>query len=307
VSREQKLALVLGFAAVLVVGLLLSDHFAAANAQRLDAAPDDSSVVIETHSRDRRLTQAVPIPQDQPATHATPPAPAQPDSGEATGATSAARTDTRAASTPRPAYLVLGEGGGVRTPNANNPSGAGGGSLIERAGRAVAGGMERLADSVRDAADAAGSARVDPLAARGGPIAHRLPDAAAEERVVQHHVREGETLYEIAQHYYGKGTLWRRIARDNPGRVGEDGLVRKGVLLRIHEPTRATTTPAADGEPPPQGARTYAVRPNDTLGEIAQRQLGTVRRQDELLELNRRLIDDPDELRPGMVLRLPTP
>ncbi len=43
----------------------------------------------------------------------------------------------------------------------------------------------------------------------------------------------------------------------------------------------------------------------ETLSEIAQKVLGRASRMEEILELNRELIADPDEIRAGMVLRLP--
>ena len=64
--------------------------------------------------------------------------------------------------------------------------------------------------------------------------------------------------------------------------------------------------PEADPTPPAPPAvtmREYTVRPGDTLSEIASRELGTVRRMDEILALNADL--DPDHVLAGQVLRLP--
>ncbi len=49
----------------------------------------------------------------------------------------------------------------------------------------------------------------------------------------------------------------------------------------------------------------YKVRPNDTLRSIARDTLGTARRADEILELNREKIDDPSNLVVGQILELP--
>lgn len=49
--------------------------------------------------------------------------------------------------------------------------------------------------------------------------------------------------------------------------------------------------------------RTVVVRSGETLSQIAQRELGTVRRLPELLELNG--IEDPDDVRAGATLKLP--
>ena len=58
-----------------------------------------------------------------------------------------------------------------------------------------------------------------------------------------------------------------------------------------------------------QGALTeptlYEVQPGDTLTRISERMLGTHRRFRELFEANRDILETPDDLRPGMKLRLP--
>lgn len=58
--------------------------------------------------------------------------------------------------------------------------------------------------------------------------------------------------------------------------------------------------PAVD---PKSTVREYTIQPNDILGEIAMRELGTSRRWREILELNPKL--DPKRMRPGTVIKLP--
>jgi nucleoid-associated protein YgaU len=49
----------------------------------------------------------------------------------------------------------------------------------------------------------------------------------------------------------------------------------------------------------------YKVRPYDTLRSIARDVLGDARRADEILELNRDIIDDPTHLIAGQLIELP--
>lgn len=63
---------------------------------------------------------------------------------------------------------------------------------------------------------------------------------------------------------------------------------------------RSTESKPAAGAP---GRGTYVVRRGDTLGEIAQRVLGSTQRKTELMKLNG--IDDEDTIRVGAVLKLP--
>lgn len=63
----------------------------------------------------------------------------------------------------------------------------------------------------------------------------------------------------------------------------------------------ADTTPA-DGS----GGESYTVKSGDTLSAIAERHYGEASRWREIFEANRDQIDDPDLIRPGQVLRLPS-
>ena len=63
----------------------------------------------------------------------------------------------------------------------------------------------------------------------------------------------------------------------------------------------------ADSEPARgSGSDTYTVRSGDTLSAIAERHYGKAGRWHEIFEANRDQIDDPDLIRPGQVLRLPS-
>jgi nucleoid-associated protein YgaU len=67
--------------------------------------------------------------------------------------------------------------------------------------------------------------------------------------------------------------------------------------------SRTSARPRAGDRAP--GRPVYRVRPYDTLRSIARDTLGTARRADEILDLNRGLIDDPSQLVVGQVLELP--
>ena len=51
--------------------------------------------------------------------------------------------------------------------------------------------------------------------------------------------------------------------------------------------------------------RVHLVQGGDTLSGIAEQQLGDATRSDEIFQLNRALISDPDKIFPGQVLALP--
>ena len=49
----------------------------------------------------------------------------------------------------------------------------------------------------------------------------------------------------------------------------------------------------------------YTVKKGDTLGAIARDQLGKASRYPEIFEANRPLLEDPNKIYPGQVLRIP--
>ncbi len=71
------------------------------------------------------------------------------------------------------------------------------------------------------------------------------------------------------------------------------------------EPESRTTARPRSANAASAGSPVYRVRTNDTLRSIARDMLGNSRRADEILELNRGVIDDPSQLVVGQMLELP--
>jgi hypothetical protein len=70
--------------------------------------------------------------------------------------------------------------------------------------------------------------------------------------------------------------------------------------------TTARPRPANSHQIPTPATRpVYKVGPSDTLRSIAHHTLGNARRSNEILDLNRDIIDDPDNLIVGQILLLP--
>ena len=59
-----------------------------------------------------------------------------------------------------------------------------------------------------------------------------------------HHVKEGETLAEIAQHYYGSAAKWRKIHEANRQSIRDPDFIRAGVRLVIPSKAAAAASPA---------------------------------------------------------------
>ena len=151
-------------------------------------------------------------------------------------------------------------------------------------------------------------------------------------KVQRRSVKEGETLYSLAQEFYGDGNLWSKLKEYNKGKVGANGSVREGVTLTFPPKDvlqgRASlgdgTTPAAApasttprstvpgptiaGQVRPAAAtsKTYTFQRGDVLSTVAQKTLGSARRWQELVDANPGVLDDPDNVAVGTVIKIPT-
>ena len=119
-----------------------------------------------------------------------------------------------------------------------------------------------------------------------------------------HRVERGDTFSILAESYYGSQRHTGFLIQANP-QVKDPNRLLVGTALNVpalrqsREPRR--TTPAA-----PVRKGTYLVKEGDSFYAIARDVLGEAGRWPELVALNRDLVGgDPQNLRPGQVLRLP--
>ncbi|MDO9599353.1 MAG: CHAT domain-containing protein [Azoarcus sp.] len=104
-------------------------------------------------------------------------------------------------------------------------------------------------------------------------------------------VRHGDSLWRIAAHHYGDGSQWPRIFEANRPPLTDPNLVAPGQQLEILDPV----------------ATAYRVVPGDTLWHIAARFYGDPDQWPRIHAANRRTVINPDHIRPGQLLWLPTP
>lgn len=362
-TRELKLALIVGFLLVMVVTVLLSDHYsksrqsdlAADTAARPTLVPDISPEIEEPEST-LVIGDGGPIGPEMPLTGGP----------------------QNSSNTQQPVRMadgsIAGNDGLGQTPEVGNTPGTTGDPVVFNQGRddqnrllaeAVARATRRLSGEDGSMPEALKREFVNGTPGPSGTAVPnetetklaeetKLPEPAAE-RI--HTVVAGDTLTKVARKYYNDGNAWKQLASYNSGVIGKDGQVRVGAKLRIpsaevlagktpaarpavREPAPLvvaddkTKKPAAvrpevkplpkdavnadkkvaKNEPSksvlpksPAGAKapTYTVRKGDTLREIARTQLGSVARADEIIQLNPKLIKDPNNVPAGAVLTLP--
>lgn len=341
-TREVKLSLILGFAVVLAVGVLLSDHLSGARRAKIEGvnpergvgpvstvAPIDEPPSLILVDELGRPQQAQPKPQKSPSVPANwvPP-------------TRLADADPAA-----------------------QPADAGP-ALIDRL-------RDRLANGVSDAVTSLAQGDTPPVAVnfegvleppadRGGvepvpaePIPQVVLQPPVESPVVTdssipapvngqpsgnrlYDVQDGDTLWSIAARELGSGKRHAEILALNRDRLGKDGTLRVGATLRLPghsaeaspaKPESRSTAVVVDARSAPSkqadaatptekngsrlatkksGKSKYTVRPGDTLGEIAQKFLGSSSRYEDLLLANADTLSDEHSLQVGMEIMIPS-
>ena len=321
-TREQKLALIIGFSLILAVGVLISDHLSRAQSDPIVADQDIDYPMIVHNIIDvppgmgeigRPLAGRDAVPMDpgirggslpgidtalsQRSTHS--------DMQIPTEVALSAQRDTPV----RSGISIPDQTTFTPTQSQLSTVGQDVGEVLDLPGFVpVSGYPQPGISSRRDLGRNQQTRQTPPRQQQAAP---------ARVAVATHTVTEGESLYGLAAKYYGDGNLWPLLAKANASRVNEKGHVLAGVVLEIPDRNgSAQATPAQNRlaqsapmqtqTPVETGAYgTYTIKSGDTLSEISQELMGTMRRMSELIELNRDQINDADDIREGMKLRYP--
>jgi nucleoid-associated protein YgaU len=139
-------------------------------------------------------------------------------------------------------------------------------------------------------------------------------------------VQSGDNFWTISVKRYGTGRYFKALHLHNEQSVPDPGKLRPGMVVATpHVATLERSYPASiSGSASSQaetaslpeaesggayrdlgGDKWYRVGSSDTLFDIAKITLGQGSQWRVIFELNRDRIEDPDRLKPGMVLRLP--
>lgn len=315
-TREHKLALIVGFSLVLVVGVLISDHFSKARTARVDSRLAASS------------PQLAPTPTVGLQTQMPPARPETPHQDAFTPVLAGRSSAAEQASAPMPVEIAMGE----------RPTlGSDLGSAIERARSLESspdnrGGIDFRRFPAAVSIDPISNGELGGNGVNSGtrsvttavPTTSTLP--LTKGRLLRHEVIRGDSLSKIVGRYYGDRTLIRPLQEYNRGRIGADQTVRLGTTILIPPkdvllglavlpedykpdlrpaPDRpAAPLPSAKPTPAPAGP-VYVVQSGDSLIRIAESRLGSSSRWREIRELNNDIIKDDDTLQVGMKLRLP--
>jgi nucleoid-associated protein YgaU len=228
----------------------------------------------------------------------------------------------------------------VATVSPQNNSGSPGATAfdggIEAAPGSSAGQLDGASRSIAGAPDADNRSSSTPGTT---PSAGPLVNMNAPEQT--HTIVDGDTLQSLSQHYLGRADRYMELFQYNRDVLRNPDVLPIGAELRI--PSQVALPPISDATalplvptapitplvplpsaPPtatgksalPASAqktgngqrpapRTYTVQAGDNLIDIARKFYGDGRRYESLYEANRRVMHNPTDLKPGMVLMVP--
>lgn len=121
--------------------------------------------------------------------------------------------------------------------------------------------------------------------------------------VASYTVKAGNTLGSISQEFLGSAKHWKLIATAN--NITDPQRLSVGTKLAIPGLVGEASTPApkSSGSKTPSTTDTYTVTAGDTLGHIAQRELGSAKLWKSIIEVNPGL--KPERLYVGKKIQLP--
>ena len=316
-TREQKLALIVGFALVLVVGVLISDQLSVAR-RPVDSTAGGLAASLEPtgsevypgfgRALETRPEPVIPVadqrqfvefetglggnlPEEQAQT--------------TTLADNAIQTLSDGIATVG-GLIVDGQNNGIAAMQAHNVPTLDMGEVVET--------------------------ETPPQPQKWTPALVTPEEPKQDVRPVRtHRVGEGDTLWSIAKRYYGDGSAADALAKYNEKRVGKGGVIREGASLLIPDreelglsgpakvadaaPAKAKKAEASTKSEPkqtdakkakPEAGKTYTVKSGDTLQKISEKFFGTTKRWHDIAELNTTVIDDVDNLKVGTVIKIPS-
>ncbi len=153
----------------------------------------------------------------------------------------------------------------------------------------------------------------DPFASQPPPpVVEPAPDPFASTSAPPtgskiHTVKDGDSLWDIAEKHYKNGTKWKRIEEANRDKLGEGKFLKVGMDLVIPDLPTSAPAPAAASSTREPGPGEYRVREGDSLWTIAESELGSGTLMNRLKEANADLLKgNPNRLKVGMILRIPS-
>lgn len=325
-TRETKIGLLVGLAFIIVVGILLGDHFS--SLQEPKPAPIAAiGENVRTSAGNPRSTTgqgpSITIAQDPVVRGAVP----GPQERRLERMVEEMRShDARIEIGPG---AVAGSGNATNHNNNTTVGNAGTGAVANGTnGSGTNGTGHSLVERHPDIFEHVGAGGSRNLGTNSGTGTGTVVVPAPEMKT--HKAEPGDNLSKLAARYLGSNTKANRdaIIRVNPSLQANPNIVVVGKVYNIPTPAASnsgttppppggtvapvpvsrtvTPTPVVTAPPTPAAGEVYyTTKPGDTLWRIAVQQCGSARAQSEILRLNASVISDPNRVPVNVKLKLP--
>ena len=122
---------------------------------------------------------------------------------------------------------------------------------------------------------------------------------AASTEEVSYTVAAGDTLWKIAEKFYGSGEMWTKIYADNKLVISNPNVIYAGQVLTIQ--------PTAESEKKTEVAEenSYTVEAGDSLWKIAKKLYGNSRYWRKIYQANSDIVEEPERIYAGQILCIP--
>ncbi|HRP63423.1 MAG TPA: LysM peptidoglycan-binding domain-containing protein [Phycisphaerales bacterium] len=265
-TRENKLALVVGFGLILLVGILISDHFSTARNQDTADLRRPSDPLVQNRRNDPRL---IDLRSEEE------------------------RNQTAKSNGLRPAPLAMNNS---RLPSLEDVT-------VPHDEPALPDHVERVTigpGGVHLIGPNDNNAPRSSNASTQGVVFHNVQRGESLSSIAMQYYGDRALAADLAK--FNNIANPDTIRVDHRLRIPPLSQLRPGAA----PPQPAGGSNAAPRQPEqPARAQTYTVQAGDSLSEISQKLLGTSRRWRDIYELNKDVIRDPDNVPVGTTLRIP--
>lgn len=111
-------------------------------------------------------------------------------------------------------------------------------------------------------------------------------------------IKEGDSLWKIAEELYGSGAYWQQIYEDNADKISNPDNIYVGQVIILNPKKGVEAAMTADGS-------SYTVQAGDTLWKIAQKLYGKGWYWRKIYQANEGIIKKPEEIYVGQVIIIP--
>jgi nucleoid-associated protein YgaU len=283
-TRETKIGLLVGLAFIIVIGILLSDHFTST------MQPPQASSIVQTAENVRQGT-------------ATPGVPLASSSTVRIGDVKPDRVLDLSTRNPKDPVITVGPGARLNTADAAHMSG----NVLGNSGTSGTN-DSNTTDSANSGTNGAGD-----VASTGDREQAGTETTTVEGK--EYTAEPGDTLGKIAAKAMGKNTKSNRdaIIKANPSLQKDPNRIKAGETYVI--PSTGTESAAhasteggsssAQSTRPTGNEVVYTTKSGDSLWKIATEQVGSPSAVAQIKELNRDVLKNGASLKPNMKLRLP--